>query len=113
MISPIRRRPTRVLRRDTAALVVVARGHVEVASWPLATTGRPDLSLVDGLARLQLAARRLGYSIFLRGACDDLVALLDLVGLAAVVLGVEVGGEPEGREQGGVDEVVEPDDPPA
>ena len=127
-------------------MVVLVRGDAEVASWPLAGCGPPDLALVDELARLQLAARRLGYSIRLRGACLELSKLLDLVGLGEIItrvarplegsspggssqcpqgllprpsgraspaLGFESGGEPEGGEQGGVEEVVHPDDPVA
>ncbi|HWC10920.1 MAG TPA: hypothetical protein VG455_06820 [Acidimicrobiales bacterium] len=97
-------------------MVLVCRG-TEVASWPLTGDG-PDLSAVDALARLQLAARRLGCSIRLRDACSELSELLDLVGLEEVVSGppgprtcLEVGGEAEGGEQAGVEEVVVPDDP--
>jgi ABC-type transporter Mla MlaB component len=50
-------------------------------SWLLARWCRPDLALVDQLARLQLHARRLGCSIRLRGADAELVELLALVGL--------------------------------
>jgi hypothetical protein len=89
-------------------MVVLVRDGVEVASWPLVGTGRPDLSVVEGLARLQLAARRLGCSIRLRSARGELPELLDLVGL-----GVEVGGQAEDREQVRVEEVVMPDDPVA
>ncbi len=64
--------------------------------------------MVDGLARLQLEARRLGGSIQLRDVCAHLRELLDLVGLR-----VEVGGEPESGEEVGVEEVVMPDDPVA
>lgn len=96
-------------------MVVLARGDAEVASWPLAVMGRLDVSVVDELARLQLAARRLGCSIQLRHACAELSELLDLLGLAEVVLGVaglrlQAGGEAEGREEVGVEEVVVPDD---
>ena len=98
--------------------VVLARGDVDLASWPLTGWGRPDLAMVDELARLQLAARHLGCSIRLRGACRELVELLELAGLTEVVTGVaslrlEVCGEAERREQAGVDEVVMPDDPVA
>ena len=67
---------------------------------------------------MQLAARRLGWSIRLRGAPGELWELLDLTGLAQVVrpagvLVVEVGGEAEDGEEAGVDEVVMPDDPVA
>lgn len=99
-------------------MVVLVRGDTEVTSWPLAQCDRPDLSVVDELARWQLAARRLGCSIRLRDACVELVELLDLLGLGEVVSGIvglpgEVGREAEGGEQGGVEEVVMPDDPVA
>lgn len=72
---------------------------------------RPDLALLDALARLQLAARRLGCSIRLRNPCPELCELLDLVGEPGSAL--EAGREAEGGEQLGVEEVVEPGDPPA
>lgn len=79
---------------------------------------RPDLALLDALARLQLAARRLGCSIRLRNPCPELCELLDLVGLADLLVGepgsaLEAGREAEGGEQLGVEKVVEPGDPPA
>jgi hypothetical protein len=79
----------------------------------------PDLAVVDALARLQLAARRYGCSIRVHGTGPDLGALLELVGLADVLpacgtdgLRLELGGEAEGLEELGVQEVVEPGDPP-
>jgi hypothetical protein len=102
------------------ATVVLYRGDAEVASWPLARRHRVDLAVVDELARLQLTARRLGFTVRLRHAGAVLVQLLDLAGLAGVVpvdrcgpLSVEVGGQPEGLEEAGVEEVVVPDDPVA
>ena len=89
-------------------MVVLVLGDVEVASWPLWAGGRPGLSTVDELARLQLAARRLGCSLQLRDARPELWELLDLVGLR-----VEVSGEAEGGEEVRVEEVVMPDDPVA
>ena len=86
-------------------------GDVEVATWCLGGLTAPDLALVDALARLQLAARRLGWSIRVRDAGGQLAALLDLVGLAEV-LPLEARGEPEGREQLRVEEVVETGDAP-
>ena len=77
-----------------------------------------DLTLVDALARLQLAAQRFGCSIRVHGSGVELGALLELVGLAEVLpstergLGLELGGEAEGLEELGVEEVVEPRDPP-
>jgi hypothetical protein len=96
--------------------VVLLLGGAEVASWPLAGSGRPDLAVVDELARLQLLVRRAGCSIRLRDACVDLLALLDLVGLSDVLPHAalrQAGGEAEGSEQVGVEEVVVPDDPVA
>jgi hypothetical protein len=89
-----------------------------VASWPLPGSDRPDLALVDELARLQLAARRAGYSIRLRDAPAALTALLATVGLAGVLGAaglprLEVGRQAEGGEQVGVQEAVQPDDPVA
>ncbi len=108
-------RPTLVDRGQPRAEVVLLRGDEEVASWALLCTGRPDLGLVDEVARLQLAARRLGCSIWLRHACPDLLQLLDLVGLRDEVgrPPLQVVGEAEGGEEAGVEEVVVPDDPVA
>ncbi len=95
-------------------MVVLVRGAAEVTSWPLVVWDRPDLAVVDGLARCQLAARRLGCSIQLRDACIELVELLTLLGLSEVVGGLrQMGGETEGGEQCGIEEVVMPDDPVA
>jgi len=68
----------------------------------------PDLAAVDALAQLQLAARRAGATIRVFDACEELVELLDLVGLLG-----EMRGEPEGGEEVGVEERVELDDPVA
>jgi hypothetical protein len=106
-------------------MVVLVRDGIEVAGWPLAGRRPPDLEVVDELARLQLAARRLGCSIRLRHACLELLGLLELVGLAEVLagaglgletgvgLGLETGRQAEDGEQVGVEEMVEPDDPVA
>jgi hypothetical protein len=107
-----------VLRGDAQPRVVLLCGETEIASWPLDVTVAPDLSLVDALARMQLAARRIGCAIRLQDGCRELAALLDLVGLSDVLprLGgrpLEAGREAEGGEQGGVEEVVVPDDPVA
>jgi hypothetical protein len=115
--SAARRRQRGVRRADSGALVVLVCGDVEVASWPLAGLDRPDLAVVNELARLQLAARRLGCSIRLRAACTELRELLDLVGLGELGpdarLCRQSSGEAEGSEQIGVEEVVMPDDPVA
>jgi hypothetical protein len=72
----------------------------------------PDLAVVDALARLQLAARRVGWSIELCVPSTELCDLLDLVGLASV-LPLEARGETEDGKKLGVQEVVEPGDPVA
>ncbi len=104
-------------RRQPRAEVVLLRGDEEVARWALMWAGHPDLGLVDDVARLQLAARRAGCSIWLRHACPELVQLLELVGLGDVVPGpgrpLQVVGEAEDGEEPGIEEVVVPDDPVA
>lgn len=60
--------------------------------------GRPDLGTVDALARLQLAVKRLGGSLRLRGATPELEGLLELTGLRQA-LGLEMSGQAEQREQ--------------
>ena len=112
------RRPTNVLPEDVAAVVVLARDGVEVAAWPLEVHGPVDLSVVDDLARLQLAARRLGCSIRLRDPSGELTALLAFLGLARAIAGStgavsQVVGEAECGEEVGVEEVVVPDNPVA
>ena len=106
-------RPMDVDEARPRAEVVLQRGDEEVASWALTCAGRPDLGTIDEVARLAFAARRLGCTIWLRHACPDLLALLELVGLRDLVSrpGLEVVGEPEDGEEVGVEEVVMPDDP--
>jgi hypothetical protein len=71
----------------------------------------PDAATVDVLARLQLAARRLGREVRLRNASGELRDLIAFVGLRDV-LRVEPGWEPEEREQPlRVEEERELDDP--
>ena len=99
-------------RPDIRAEVVLLRDGRELTSWPLECAGRVDLAVVDHLAHLQLAARRLGCEIWLRRACPDLAALVELAGLRGV-LGLQVLGQAEGGEEAGVEEAVVPDDPVA
>ncbi|MCQ6249362.1 STAS domain-containing protein [Streptomyces malaysiensis] len=83
--------------------------------------GRPDLAVVEALARLRLTAGRLGCRIQLRNARGELRRLLAWTGLdealaapaaSGGVLGSERGGEAEQREEAlGVEEGVEPGDP--
>ena len=66
----------------------------------------PDAATLDALARLLLAARRIGASVEVRNPRRELVDLLTLVGLAGE-LGLEPSGESEEWEQAGVDEEVD------
>ncbi len=75
-----------------------------------------DAAAIDALARLQLVARRLGRQVLLRDAGEDLVDLLQLVGLVDLFPSIERSREPVGqveeREQmGGVQEERDPGDP--
>ena len=98
------------LERDgTSTVVLVVTGGVEVPVWRGEAPPRADLAVVDSLARLQLAARRRGWSIRLQNPGQPLRQLLELTGLGGLF--VEVAGEAERREQLGVEEVVQPDDP--
>ena len=96
--------------------MLVVHHDIEAVLGQVVGLRPPDLALVGALARLQLAALRLGCSIRLRAPCPELRALLDLVGLAELVVGapglpLEARREAEGGEQLGIEEVVQPGDP--
>ena len=95
------------MNRD--AVLIVNADTDEVLGYVDAS--RPDLALVESLARVQLRAHRRGERVRLRNVSDDLRGLLELVGLTDV-LAVEAEREPEFREEVRVDEVVQPGDPP-
>jgi hypothetical protein len=77
----------------------------------------PDIDTVDALARLALAARRLGFRLRLEHASPELVELVLLAGLRDAVgcpeeSVVEAGGQSEQREVArGVEEEDDPADP--
>lgn len=73
-------------------VVVVADGDERVVAH--LHGARPDLRLVDALGRLALTARRHGWQVRIRDASDDLLGLLELVGLAGV-LALEPRRQPE------------------
>jgi anti-anti-sigma regulatory factor len=78
----------------------------------------PDAAVLDSLARMQLAAHRMGASIRLANAPRQLIDLLSLFGLSDVLpveadSGVEVDRQIEEREQLRVDEEVDRGDPAA
>jgi hypothetical protein len=96
--------------------VVLVRGDTPVVSWPLRHPEVPDLATIDDLARVQLTARRLGWSMCVYDAGTELSQLLAFVGLddvLTVVRSGEVFGKTEGGEEVGVEEVVPRDDPSA
>lgn len=74
----------------------------------LAAVRRPDLGHVDALARLLLVTKRLGIELLVTNTPAELRALIDFVGLP-----VEMRRQPECRKQLGIQEVVQPGDPPA
>ena len=88
--------------------MVVVDGDSVVARWRIDDPARPDLSMVETMARLHLAARRLGLQIRLEHPGAELGQLLDLVGLAELLL--DTSREAEGGEQLRIEEVVEPGD---
>jgi hypothetical protein len=87
---------------------VGGRGQPVVA-WAAMGEGRPDLAAVDGLARMQLAARRLGGVIRVAEMSSELAELVELVGLRR-----ELTGEAEeGEDVLGIEEGMDPGDPVA
>ncbi len=104
--SSAHRDPPCLAPLDNRVSVVAELGHVT----------NPDLTTVEALARLQLAAGRIGYAICLRDAPPTLRALLDLVGLddaLPLCPGSELRLErktEERKQPGGVEKEVEPCD---
>jgi hypothetical protein len=70
-----------------------------------------DASTLDLLARLQLAARRLGLELVLQGASGDLRRLLELAGLSGTLRLEPQGQAEERKEVRGVEEERQLDDP--
>jgi ABC-type transporter Mla MlaB component len=96
---------------------VLNDGDAEVVVCDVGGLTHADAAAIEGLARLQLTARRLGHEIRLRNASDELHGLLALVGLCGVVgvcpeLRVEGEGQAEQREHPRrVEEEGDPADP--
>ena len=61
--------------------LLVNGGGAERVVCDVASLLQPDAGTVDALARLQLAARRLGYRLRLRRASAELQELLAFMGL--------------------------------
>jgi hypothetical protein len=89
-------------------VTVVGPAGTTIATWSLGGPGRPDIGVVDRLARLQLAALRGGGGVRLSSVSAELAALLDLAGLRR-----KPEGQPEcGKVSLGVEEERERGDPP-
>jgi hypothetical protein len=84
-------------------VVVILADGTRVA-LPLFGDGAPDLTVVDALARFQLALRRAGARVSLQDLSPALRELLDLVGLDREMTGQSESGE----EFLGVEEGVDP-----
>lgn len=69
-----------------AEVILVQRGQ-EVSLGRVGHEYPCDLHLIEGLARLQLAAQRHGWSLRLRNPSDALTDLLTLSGLTDVLPG--------------------------
>ena len=68
-------------------ITVLAPLGAELTSWYLTGPGRPDLSIVDVLARLRLAAAQGGLRVVVSDLSPALAELLDLAGLRDDVVG--------------------------
>jgi ABC-type transporter Mla MlaB component len=105
---------------DRVRVVIVERGETGIVRCDLSACRDIDEVTLDVLARLQLAARRLGTSVQLHNAGARLLDLLALVGLSDVLpaperaerLGLDADRQTEEREQVLVDEEVDGRDPP-
>jgi hypothetical protein len=89
-------------------------GSVELVVCDVERVSEISAVTVEGLARLQLAARRAGCGMRLRRATGDLTALISFMGLTGVlqISGGEPVGETEEREKPpGVEEEADPGDP--
>lgn len=93
----------------TTVVMVAADGTERIVGRVEAR--RAGLALVDALVRFQLVARREGARVRLRNVSEELRTLLELVGLADVLV-LEPRGKAELGEQLGVEEVVQAGDPP-
>jgi hypothetical protein len=106
-----------IARADVPALcgqvaVLLEASGADVAVCDVGTLA-PDAVAIDAICRIQLAVRRAGRRLVLRGAADDLLDLLAFMGVAGA-LGIEPWGQAEEREERlGVEEERELDDPPA
>jgi hypothetical protein len=69
------------------AVVVLRRDDEDVLLGPVYGPDRCDLGFVEDLLRVQLAARRFGWTIQLRHVRADLRELIELAGLTTDLVG--------------------------
>jgi hypothetical protein len=69
------------------AVVVLRRDGEDVLLGPVFGPDRCDLGFVEDLLRVQLAARRFGWTIRLVEVRDDLRELIEMVGLSTDLVG--------------------------
>ena len=69
------------------AVVVLRRDDEDVLLGPVYGPDRCDLGFVEDLLRVQLAARRFGWSIQLRQVREDLREVIELAGLSTELVG--------------------------
>jgi anti-anti-sigma regulatory factor len=77
--------PTDVEPLCARVRALLAAGGADLVVCDLSGLVRPDAVTVDALARMQLTALRLGYTIRIRAACPALAELLTMTGLGDVV----------------------------
>jgi hypothetical protein len=98
----------------TTVTVVLTRGDEEL-SIARVVSPQCDARVVDVLLRISLEAKRQGWSMRVDGVSDDLRELFVFLGLGELLAfgsALDVGREAELGEQAGVEEVVDPRDPP-
>jgi hypothetical protein len=66
-------------------VVVVRRDGVELIRWAVVVDDRPDLEVLDELARAALTARRAGDELYVEVRCPALDHLISLAGLDDVL----------------------------
>jgi hypothetical protein len=69
------------------AVVVLRRDGEDVLLGPVYGPDRCDLGFVEDLLRVQLAARRFGWTIRLVDVRDDLREVIEMVGLSTDLVG--------------------------
>lgn len=69
-------------------------GPAAPVSWLVGGPGRPDLAVIERLARMQLTATRRGGTLLVSEVCRDLGMLLDLADLRHVLSAAPGAGAP-------------------